>query len=63
MKPIATCQNCRSQDFLGVECAWPDRHCLGPRLSQRSHWRPKLRLVALTTTGLLFAVIAWQILS
>jgi len=57
------CQNCRSKDFLGVECAWPANYCIGAhygRRGQRLRWTLRLLAVALSVA---LATAAWQFIS
>lgn len=64
MRPFSSCQNCRSGDFLGVECAWPASHCLGPHPGTVNKRRARtMRLLALTTTTIVLAGLARQFLA
>ncbi len=59
MKTSPTCLDCNSQDFLGIECAWPAPGCLGasPRAARLRRWRtPMLR----TAFVLALAAAVWQ---
>ncbi len=57
------CQNCRSKDFLGVECAWPASDCLAAaHTRRRRHLKWSLRAVVLAAALFLIAG-AWQLLS
>lgn len=63
MHIITRCQNCRSKDFLGVECAWPANYCIGApqtRSGQRVRWTIRLVAVALSVA---LATVAWQFIS
>ena len=64
MRPFSSCQNCRNGDFLGVECAWPASHCLGPHPATVNKRRTRrIRLLALGTTTIVLAGLAWQFLA
>lgn len=57
MKTVRRCQQCNSQDFLGVECAWPAPTCLGPARTAASGRRAttfvlRAALVATLAIGL-----------
>ena len=55
------CLNCRSSEFLGVECAWPALRCVASaeiRMRPYTVWRRRV-LMAVTALILLFGT--WQV--
>lgn len=58
MKIFARCGECRPEDMLGVECAWPSAACLGPSPQPRRRHPLKRGLGALAVA--LAAIACWQ---
>lgn len=57
------CQNCRSKDFLGIECAWPANYCIGapqPRRPRGLRWTVGVLTVVLSVA---LATGVWQLMS
>ena len=58
MKSTSLCHRCTSEDFLGVECAWPAPRCLGAsRHGTPPAWRQRLLRAAFVAAVL---ATVWQ---
>lgn len=61
MKGLDFCDHCGASDFLGVECAWPSRACLGTPRQERGRKRPRLRRMLSIAAICALALGLWHI--